>query len=95
MALTTPLVRITGVEARRISNGVYNVKMVARNMGYLPTNVTEQAKKNKKAGAVKVEIILPQGAEVLGGSSKIEIGYMEGRLSMIAGSGGQNAYMRQ
>lgn len=88
MALTTPLVRITRIEVEEVAKGVYNVKVAVRNMGYLPTNVTDQAKKNKKAKPVKATIELPEGAAVVGGTKEIEIGHMEGRLSVGRPFGG-------
>jgi murein tripeptide amidase MpaA len=88
MGLTSPLVKITRLEVDEVAGGVYNVKVVARNMGYLPTNGTDQAKKNKKAKPVKATIELPEGAIVVGGTKDIEIGHMEGRLAVGRAFGG-------
>jgi murein tripeptide amidase MpaA len=88
MALTSPLVRVTKVTAEKVQDGVYNVKAVLRNMGYLPTNVTDQAVKNKKANKVKAEIKLPAGCEVVGGKAEVEIGHLEGRLVVGRAFGG-------
>lgn len=88
MALTTPLVRVTKVSAEKVQDGVYNVKAVVRNMGYLPSNVTDQAMKNRKAGKVKAEVLLPSGCEVIGGKAEVELGHMEGRLALGRAFGG-------
>lgn len=88
MGLTSPLVKITRLEVFEVASGVYNVKVVARNMGYLPTNGTDQAKKNKKAKPVKATIELPEGATVIGGAKEIEMGHMEGRLAVGRAFGG-------
>lgn len=88
MSLTTPLVRVTKASAEKVQDGVYNVKAVVRNMGYLPTNVTDQAVKNKKAEKVKAEVLLPTGCEVVGGKTEVEVGHLEGRLAMGRAFGG-------
>ncbi|MGI6643469.1 MAG: M14 family metallopeptidase [Bacillota bacterium] len=87
-ALTTPLVRITDVDVEEVSAGVYTIKVTVRNMGYLPTNVTDQAKKNKKASPVKAKIEIPQGVRLLGGKEEVEVGHLEGRLALGRAFGG-------
>jgi len=87
-ALATPLVKITKTEVSQVSNGIYEVKAVVRNMGYLPSNVTDQAIKNKVASKVKAEILLPEDAEVVGGNGEIELGHLEGRLTLGRAFGG-------
>ena len=82
MALCTPLVRITKASAEKVGEGVYNVKAVVRNMGYLPTNVTDQAAKNKKASKVKAELKMGEGCSVVGGKAEVELGHLEGRLAL-------------
>ncbi len=88
MALCSPLVKITKSEAVKVAPDVYNVKISVRNMGYLPTNGTEQAKKNKKAKPVKATVEVPEGAEVVGGTKEIELGHLEGRLALGRAFGG-------
>ena len=88
MALTTPLVRITKLTAEKVQEGVYSVKAVVRNMGYLPTNVTDQAVKNRKAAKVKAEVKLPAGCGVVAGKAEVELGHLEGRLALGRAFGG-------
>lgn len=87
-ALTTPLIRIVKAEARKIEKGVYEVSAVVRNMGYLPTNVTDQAVTNKTASPVKAKIVVGDGTEVIGGRGEIELGHLEGRLTLGRPFGG-------
>lgn len=87
-ALTTPLVRIVKAEGRKVERGVYEISAVVRNMGYLPTNVTDQAIANKTASPVKARILVGEGIEVVGGSGEIELGHLEGRLSLGRPFGG-------
>ncbi len=87
-ALATPLVRITAVDVEEAASGVYIVKATVRNLGYLPTNVTEQAKKNKKASPVKAKIEIPEEVKLLGGQEEVEVGHLEGRLALGRAFGG-------
>lgn len=88
MALTTPLVRITKLTADRVQEGVYNVRAAVRNMGYLPSNVTDQAVKNKRAKKVQAELLMPEGCEIVGGKAPVELGHLEGRLALGRAFGG-------
>jgi hypothetical protein len=54
--------------------------VIIKNTGYLPTNVTEMAKQNKTARPVTVELGLPEGAELILGKVKEELGHLEGRV---------------
>ena len=81
-ALTTPLIRILKTEAREVTQGVFEIRAVVRNMGYLPSNVTDQAIKNKTASPVKAKVVLPKGVEIIGGDVEIELGHLEGRLTL-------------
>ncbi len=88
MAQTTPLVRITKTAVEKVGEGVYSVKATVRNMGYLPTNVTDQAIKNRKARPVKAEVRVPDGCSVVSGKPEIELGHLEGRLALGRAFGG-------
>ncbi len=88
-AMTTPSVQVTEVRVDKPSQGVYKLRVVVRNMGYLPTNVTEQAKKNLKASPVKATLEVPEGVEILAGKNKVEIGHLEGRLAIGSPFGGR------
>jgi len=87
MARTTPWVRITKLTVEKVSDGIYNVKATVRNMGYLPSNVLDQAIKNKKATKVKAEVKAGEGASVVG-KAEIELGNLEGRLAIGRAFGG-------
>ena len=87
-SLATPLNRVTKVETEEVTPGVYVIKATVRNMGYLPSNGTDQAIKIKAAEPVTAEIKVPEGVQVVGGKSKIEMGYLEGRLSLGRPFGG-------
>ena len=66
---------IESLQAEQLKAGLYKVTAVVGNIGYLPTNVTEQANILKVSKPVKVEL---SGAEVLSGKACEEIGSLEG-----------------
>ncbi len=82
LALTLPKVRITQTGCESASEDVHVVWVAVRNMGYLPTNVTDQAVKNKTAGEVKVSIELSQGCELAGCEKEITLPHIEGRFAL-------------
>jgi murein tripeptide amidase MpaA len=81
----SPRIDIAKATAEHLGDGVYRVEVVVKNRGYLPTNVTEKAKEIKAVKPVKVELGLPEGAEVVLGKAKEEAGHLEGRILPPAG----------
>jgi hypothetical protein len=77
MASMSPLVRVTEVTADRQEAGYMRIAAKVQNEGYLPTNVTEQAIRNRTAKAVKVSISL-EGAELVFGDETQDIGHLAG-----------------
>jgi hypothetical protein len=51
-----------------------------QNSGWLPTNVTDKALERKAARDVEVELELPDGARLVGGEVKTEVGQLNGRV---------------
>jgi hypothetical protein len=56
------------------------VSAEVQNQGYLPTNVTEQAIRNRTAKTVKVSISV-EGAELVFGDETQDIGHLAGNRS--------------
>jgi len=77
-AALTPLVRIGATEVEALGNGLFIVRALIENHGWLPTNLSERATRNGIAKPVKVEIA---GGEPLMGKQKIEIGNLDGRAT--------------
>jgi len=78
-ALTTPLLRIESASVQQVGQGVYRLKVVVRNTGYLATSLTAQAARNGIVKPVEVELQLPAGGELVMGKRTTEIGHLEGR----------------
>ncbi|MBN1682731.1 hypothetical protein JW865_04170 [Candidatus Bathyarchaeota archaeon] len=78
-----PLIRINDLKSTKVADGVYKVEAQIINTGWLPTNVTEIAVRIKRASPVIAEIKLSEGAELVIGHEKINIGHLDGHSSKI------------
>lgn len=74
-----------GVEA--LGEGVYKVWATVGNSGFLPTYLSETGKKTGRIKPVIVELTLPEGAEVVTGLPKTELGHLEGRVGQYQAIG--------
>jgi len=73
----SPLVKLTEVQTENLEAGFVRITASVRNMGFLPTNVTQHAVKNETAKPVKVFLSL-NGAELVGGKKEQELGHLSG-----------------
>jgi hypothetical protein len=76
----SPRLELKSAAAEHLGDGVYRVEVVVKNGGYLPTNVTEQAKTVKAVTPIKAEVALPAGAELVLGKLREELGHLAGRI---------------
>ncbi len=77
--LISPRLELFDVQATAIGDGAYRVRLVVQNTGWLPTYVTKKAMEKKVVRDVVCEIDLPEGAELVTGEVREEIGQLEGR----------------
>ncbi len=77
-ALTSPRVHISQLTAATESDGVYKVRAVVENLGFLPTWVSDQAKAMHKAKPVTAELS-GEGFRLLTGKAKQTVGDLAGR----------------
>ena len=56
------------------------VRLVLQNSGWLPTNVTEKAVERKAVRDLEVELDLPDGARLVSGEVRTELGQLKGRV---------------
>ncbi|MDP2871890.1 MAG: M14 family metallopeptidase [Bacillota bacterium] len=95
-ALTTPLLRISEACAEQVGEGVYRVTAVVRNLGYLATNLTEQAKTIKVAKPVEVKLEAAAGSlEYVVGQREQEVGHLDGRSAVSFNPWGPGAQPKQ
>ncbi|HYF94344.1 MAG TPA: M14 family metallopeptidase [Symbiobacteriaceae bacterium] len=79
-AAAAPRLELTRAAAAHLGDGVYRVEVVVKNRGYLPTNVTEQAKTVKAVKPILAEVALPPGAELVLGKPREELEHLDGRI---------------
>lgn len=75
-AASAPLLRITDCAAEALGGNLYKVSAVVKNVGYLPTYMTQRAVERQTAGSVTVSL---EGGEVVMGEAAQDIGHLAGR----------------
>ena len=76
--LISPRLEIIEVVSKPLGKGVFLIRMVVQNTGWLPTYVTKKALEKKLRGVI-CEIELPAGAVLETGKTREEVGHLEGR----------------
>lgn len=77
-AASGPKVHLTQVTAEVVTPGVYSVRAIVENLGFLPTQVSEQAKATGRAKPVTVELT-GTNITVLSDKAKQSLGDLAGR----------------
>lgn len=80
-AAASPLVRIGSLRAQPFGDGFFRVAAGVENLGYLPTNLTDQALRIGIARPVAVTLDPGPDAERLMGDETQEIGHLAGRVT--------------
>ena len=82
-AQSMPRLTIDTLTSEKVSDDIYKITAVVGNLGYLPTNLTEEAKKLNISKEVEVTI---SGGKVVSGLEKTKIGNLEGYGSTSTGT---------
>jgi len=77
--LISPRLELHEATCTPLGEGVYHVRLVVDNTGWLPTYVTKKAVEKKVVRGVVVEIELPEGASLESGEIRQEGKQLEGR----------------
>jgi zinc carboxypeptidase len=78
--LISPRLEVHSLDVERVGEGVFHVRLVVLNSGWLPTNVTEKAVERKAVRPLEVELTLPEGARLVSGEQRTEAGQLTGRV---------------
>jgi murein tripeptide amidase MpaA len=87
-ARMTPRLELREWSAEQLGEGIYRLRALLVNSGYLPSYGSEVALNRKVAQPIEVELTLPEGAKLLSGQQKSEIGHLGGRANKQALWGG-------
>ncbi len=77
-AASSPLMQIGKLEVVQVADDLQRVCLVAVNSGYLATNITEIALRQKLAKPVEAKLELGEGLTLVSGKSKFELGHIPG-----------------
>jgi murein tripeptide amidase MpaA len=77
--LISPRLELLEAAAARLGEETWRVRLVVQNTGWLPSYVTKRAAGNKLTRGVVCEIELPDGASLVTGKPREEVGQLEGR----------------
>jgi murein tripeptide amidase MpaA len=78
--LISPLLEVRSLDAERLGDGAFLVRLVLQNSGWLPTQVTAKALERATVRPIEIELELQDGARVIGGEVKTEVGQLQGRV---------------
>ncbi|MGH2922303.1 MAG: M14 family metallopeptidase [Gaiellaceae bacterium] len=78
--LISPRLEVHSLNVEAVGPNAYRVRLVLQNTGWLPTSVSEKAVERKAVRPLEVELTLPEGAKLLAGDRKVELGQLDGRV---------------
>jgi murein tripeptide amidase MpaA len=78
--LISPRLEIRSLDVEALGEDTWLVRLVVENTGWLPTSVSEKAVERKAVRELEAEILLPDGAKVIGGERKATLGQLDGRV---------------
>jgi murein tripeptide amidase MpaA len=78
-AMLSPKLVLRSIDVKPLSAGVYRLRMVVENSGWLPSYVTKKAVERKLTRGVLCEIELPEDATLQSGKAREELAQLEGR----------------
>jgi hypothetical protein len=78
--LISPRLETRSLDVEPVGTGVYKVRIVLVNTGWLPTNVSAKALERKAVRELEVELELPDGARLVSGEKVTKSGQLDGRV---------------
>ncbi len=79
-ALISPLLEVRTLAAEQLGESSFLLRLVVQNGGFLPTNVSDRALQRQAVRPIEVELDLPDGARLVAGEAKTQIGQLKGRV---------------
>jgi hypothetical protein len=78
-ALCSPKLELVHAGAQALAGDTWKVTLVVQNTGWLPSYVSKRALERKVVRGAIAEIALPDGAELVQGKRRADIGQLEGK----------------
>ncbi len=82
-ASLNPYLSLRTLDINRQGENVYRVVAVVENNGFLPTYTSQRALERNDARPIEAELQLPEGASLIAGERRQELGQLEGRSNKI------------
>lgn len=79
LGLITPRMAVRSFSAEPLGGGLFRVRLVVENTGWLPTHGSQQAIDQNAVGEVVAELLLPSGARLVDGEASTTLGQLKGR----------------
>ena len=89
-SLITPRLEVLTAEAKSLGEGLYQIRLVVENTGWLPSYGAKKALERKVVRPVIAEIAVPTGGTLVSGKTREELTQLEGRALKPAGNTGSN-----
>lgn len=77
--LISPRIEFLETAAMQISEDTYRISALVTNSGWLPTYITKMGRNKNQSRGITCEIELTQSTRLVSGTTRIEIGQLEGR----------------
>ena len=77
-AAASPRVRLTDWQVEPLGGRLYRVRLALRNLGFLPTHLSDTARRKRQAGVMQVVLEL-EGAQLVAGQTRQRVGPLAGR----------------
>ncbi len=78
-----PRLSVHTLQTESLGENKYRINLLLENTGYLPTFTSEHGRKRKAARPVWVELDLPEGARLVAGKWRTELGHLQGRSNKL------------
>jgi len=79
LGLASPRLGVRSLAAQPVAEGVWRVRLVVENTGWLPTNGSQQALDRQAVGEIVAEIVLSPEARLANGDPRRSLGQLKGR----------------
>lgn len=83
LALSAPRLALARTAVQRLGDDTWQITALVENQGFLPTDTSRQARKRQTVRPIVVTLDLPEGAALIGGKARDEIGQLEGRAQAV------------
>jgi hypothetical protein len=79
LALSSPLLRLRDTLVERLGDDTWRLRVVVENAGWMKTSVTQRASDAGYVRPLIARLTLPDGAELVNGSDRLDLGQLAGR----------------